>query len=292
MVRELPLSSSICPAATAVTELVRQAGGQLGNRLEAELLLAHALDVERAWLYAHGEAKPSQAQRVRFQALIERRRHGEPLAYMLGYREFYGRPFKVNQAVLIPRPETELLVDTALEIVRHPEATIVDVGTGSGCIALTLAAERPRWRVAAVDVSANALAVCRRNAELLQRPRVEMLQGDLLAPVAERRFHAIVSNPPYVAAGDPHLAQGDLRFEPDVALSAGDHGLGVIRRLIEQARHLLWPGGWLLIEHGYDQALPIQQLFAGAGFEQLSTRKDLADIERVTLGAWPLDRRA
>lgn len=260
---------------------------RLASRLEAELLLAHVLQVERSWLYAHGEVELTDAQQSSFLALADRRQHGEPMAYLLGHREFYGRRFLVNPAVLIPRPETELLVETTLEKLKLPAAAVIDVGTGSGCIALSLAAERPGWRVSAVDLSAEALAVCRRNAELLQLPRVELLQGDLLAPIADRRFDAVVSNPPYVAAGDPHLARGDLRFEPDLALSAGSHGLVVIRRLLEQAMHCLQPGGWLLIEHGYDQASTLRQLFADAGFGSIATRRDLAGIERVTLGCLP-----
>lgn len=267
-----------------VGSLVRQLSDRLGSRLEAELLLSHVLEVERSWLYAHADVTPSEAQSTLVHSLAERRRRGEPLAYLIGYREFYGRRFIVSPAVLIPRPETELVVETALEKISKADAAVVDVGTGSGCIALTLAAERPQWRVSALDWSHQALTVCRQNAAQLSLADVEILHGDLLAPVAGRRFDAVVSNPPYVAVEDPHLMQGDLRFEPDLALSAEQGGYAVIQRLVNQAAVCLRPGGWLIIEHGYDQAEGVQRRLAAAGFTQVSTRKDLAGIDRVTLG--------
>ncbi len=251
------------------------------------MLLGHVLQVNRAWLYAHADARLNAVQRDRFDALLQGRKSGVPIAYLLGHREFYGRDFTVTPAVLIPRPETELVVETALEKLDDPGACVVDVGTGSGCIALTLAAERPDWQVSAVDISDDALAVCRANADRLALKRVEILQGDLLAPVADRRFDAVVSNPPYVAAKDPHLTRGDLRFEPGLALSADRQGLEVIERLLDQAVTCLHPGGWLIIEHGHQQAATVRQLFSQAGLTQISTRRDLADIERVTLGTLP-----
>lgn len=256
---------------------------RLDNRLEAELLICEVLGVERAWLYAHAEQPLSAEARQELEALAARRIGGEPIAYILGQREFFGREFAVCPSVLIPRPETELLVETALEKLG-PRAAVLDVGTGSGCIALTLAAERPGWHVTASDLSAAALAVARENALRLQLSDVELLHGDLFAPVAGRRFDAILSNPPYVAEGDPHLSRGDLRFEPAMALSTGKSGLAIIEGLIQGAGTHLHPGGWLLIEHGYDQARPIRALFASTGFDQIETRRDLGQIERLTLG--------
>ncbi len=190
-----------------------------------------------------------------------------------------------NPAVLIPRPETELLVDLTLRHLSKPSPKVVDVGTGSGCIALTLAAERPSWGISALDQSPEALKVCSSNASALGLDRIRIMQSDLLAAVRNEPFDCIVSNPPYVAQDDPHLRQGDLRFEPQLALSAGKQGLDLIKRLIEQARRHLVKGGLLLIEHGYDQGAAMRQLMAEAGFVGCTTHQDLANIDRVTL-AW------
>lgn len=248
------------------------------------MLLAHVLGEGRSWLYAHGEELLAVDQNSTFESLVARRMSGEPIAYLTGRREFYGRDFTVTPAVLIPRPETELLVELALERLRPEAAELLDVGTGSGCIALTLAAERPRWKLTASDVSPAALEVCRINAGHLGLHQVRLLEGDLLSPVAGQVFDAILSNPPYVAAGDPHLARGDLRFEPATALSAGADGLDLIRRLVGQAPGHLRPGGWLFIEHGYDQGVALRQLLLAAGFGTVSTHPDLAGIDRVTQG--------
>lgn len=277
------MSDTPPPSVPELSATLRSLGIRLDNRLEAELLICKVLGVERAWLYAHGEEPLSAKARQELEALAARRLGGEPMAYLLGQREFYGREFVVSPSVLIPRPETELLVETALEKLGS-RAAVLDVGTGSGCIALTLAAERPNWQVTATDLSAAALAIARENAMRLELSQVELLHGDLFAPVAGRQFDAILSNPPYVAEGDPHLARGDLRFEPAMALSTGNSGLAIIKGLIQGAAAHLHPGGWLLIEHGYDQASPIRALFAKAGFDQIETRLDLAQIERLTLG--------
>ena len=270
-----------------VRELIQQASRLLGSRLEAELLLAKTLTRDRAWLYAHASDPLDADAAMAFDALIQRRAGGEPIAYILGVREFFGRDFKVTPAVLIPRPETELLVDLALQLPLPVQSEAVDVGTGSGCIALSLAAEKPHWRISATDISPTALAVAESNRELLGLGRVELVLGDLLGPLADHRFDLIVSNPPYVAIGDPHLEQGDLRFEPETALSSGYDGLDAIRRLVSQARQALNPGGWLLIEHGYDQGPQLRDLLASAGFIEIDTRRDLAVIERVSLGRQP-----
>lgn len=268
---------------TTIGATLKAHGERLGSRLDAEVLVAHALDKPRAWLYAHAEESIPHQLRERIAALSERRLAGEPVAYILGWREFYGREFSVDPGVLIPRPETELLVELALENLPVGPCRLIDVGTGSGCIALTLAAERPAWEVTAVDLSPAALAVCASNAARLALERVRRLESDLLGAVAGERFDAIVSNPPYVAAGDRHLSQGDLRFEPDLALSAGLDGMGAIAGLIDQARTALAPGGWLMLEHGHDQGPAVAGRMRQAGLEHVTTHQDLAGLDRVTL---------
>ncbi|HMA98393.1 MAG TPA: peptide chain release factor N(5)-glutamine methyltransferase [Wenzhouxiangella sp.] len=267
---------------TRITELLRQASEQLDSRLEAELLLSEAVQHPRAWLYAHGNEEIGSDEKARFQELLQRRSQGEPVAYILGRREFYGRTFIVSPEVLIPRPETELIVELALQHLDSQTAEIIDVGTGSGCIGLTLAAERPSWQVTAVDNCPTALRVCQANAEKLGLERVRLAESDLLTALADQSFDAIVSNPPYVAANDSHLTQGDLRFEPKQALSAGSDGLAIIRQLVRQSRRQLKPAGKLIIEHGYDQGPAVQSLMTAAGFVNATTFRDLAGIDRVT----------
>ncbi|MFP4207715.1 MAG: peptide chain release factor N(5)-glutamine methyltransferase [Wenzhouxiangella sp.] len=266
-----------------ISDVLRRSEQRLNHRLEAELLLAHALARPRTWLYAHGNDPLPPGAADQLEKLLQRRLAGEPMAYILGVREFYGREFAVAPAVLIPRPETELIVDLALQRLPSDPCRVVDVGTGSGCIALTLAAERPDWHVTALDLSAEALAVCGDNAGRLGLERVRLCESDLLGAVAGERFDAIVSNPPYVAEDDPHLNQGDLRFEPGCALSAGDHGLAVIKRLISQACMALEPAGWLIIEHGHDQGPAVAERMTASGLSRIATQRDLAGIERVTL---------
>jgi len=267
-----------------VDEALAEARRSLDSRLEADLLTCRALGRERAWLYAHGGDAIEAGALATLQRLVAERRGGKPVAQLCGTREFYGRDFEIDERVLIPRPETELLIDVALTLPLPQEARVCDIGTGSGCIAVTLAAERPAWRVTAVDCSKDALAVARANHDRLCPQRVELLMGDLLDPVGDRRFDLVVSNPPYVAEEDPHLERGDLRFEPRRALAAGADGLDVIRRLVARARHRLGPGGWLLIEHGHDQAARVRSLLEGAGFYRVESRRDLAGIERISLG--------
>lgn len=265
-----------------VADLLRFGSNLLESRVEANLLLAHILQQHQTWLYAHGKEPLSPEMRTAFADLLQRRADGEPMAYLLGYREFYGREFRVDDRVLIPRPETEGLIDWALELPLAGDARVLDLGTGSGCIALTLAAERPRWQVSATDISGQALEVAQDNRRRLEIENVELLTGDLFQPVKSRRFDLIVSNPPYVAAGDPHLDRGDLRFEPVNALSAGADGLEIIKRIARKAPRQLKPDGWLLIEHGHDQSGPVRQLFDQFGLTGATTRPDLAGIGRVT----------
>lgn len=273
--------------APTIQNILRQAGTALNSRLEAEILLAHVLGKDRGWLYAYASSTPDQPFRLAFAELLERRQAGEPVAYLIGKREFFGRDFLVNSDVLIPRPETEHLVEQALALALPLDAKVVDVGTGSGCIALTLAAERPDWRVTAVDLCPRALAVARRNRDLLGLGKVELRQGDLLDGLPAGSFDLIVSNPPYVADGDPHLSQGDLRFEPSIALRCGENGLALVARLARQASSALTSGGWLVVEHGHEQGEQVGELLAQAGFQRIENCRDLAGLPRVSLGQLP-----
>ena len=254
-------------------------------RLEAQYLLQHALGKPRAWLLAHADEAPDPDQYATYAALLQRRLAGEPVAYILGEREFYGLNFKVTSATLIPRPETELLVELALaRIVPDATCRVLDLGAGSGAIALSIAHARPKIEVVAVDASAAALKVARENAARLQPGNVRFLHGDWYAPLVDEHFELIVSNPPYVAAGDPHLNQGDLRFEPASALASGADGLDDIRRIAAGARAHLAPGGWLLLEHGYDQGAAVREILQRAGLAEVFTAPDLAGIDRVSGG--------
>ena len=250
---------------------------------EARLLLRHVLGVTHAALEAHPEREVSPRETADFHTLAMRRAAGEPIAYLTGHREFYGLEFRVTPAVLIPREETELLVEIAVE---KPAQRILDLGTGSGCLAIAVARELPQAQVTAVDASAAALAVARENAAR-HGATVRFVQGDWFAPLGGERFDLILANPPYVAEADPHLAQGDVRFEPRSALAAGPDGLEDIRRIAAAAAAHLHAGGRLVFEHGYDQAQAVAALLAQAGFVAIEQRRDLAGIPRVTGGARP-----
>jgi release factor glutamine methyltransferase len=253
-------------------------------RLEARVLAAHAWQVNHAWLIAHDTDPLSDTHVAAFESLLAQRLKGMPIAYLVGAREFYGRPFQVSPNVLIPRPDTELLVERALACIPPDQAmAVLDLGTGSGCIAITLALERPLARVTAVDRSLAALAIAQRNANLLNA-RVEFSTSDWFAALAGRRFDLIVSNPPYIAAGDPHLARGDVRFEPLAALAAGRDGLDDLRRLTRAACAHLRPGGVLLLEHGYDQSDAVQALLRESGIRHPQSWTDLSGILRVSGG--------
>lgn len=265
-------------------DLLRATADRLGNRLESEILVGHVLGHNRAWLYAHAEQPVGITSRRVLQGLVNRRLDGVPIAYLTGSREFYGREFHVTPEVLIPRPETELLADVALALPLPESAGVLDIGTGSGCIALTLAAERPGWKVTGTDLSIEALEVASRNCAALGIDHAELLPGDLYAPIGNRRFDLIVSNPPYVAPGDPHLARGDVHHEPELALTSSGGGLDTIRSLVGGAAMHLRPGGWLVLEHGYDQSAGVRELMGNAGLREIRSIDDLAGIERVTLG--------
>ena len=315
--------SSSAPAGPSLDDLIRHS--QL-PRAEARRLLAYLTGQPLTWFMAHGDDPADPDIATRFQALAERRRAGEPLAYLLGQQEFYGRPFAVSPAVLIPRADTETLVETALEQLarlrrqRHAvPLSLLELGTGSGIIAITLALETPDTEVHAVERSAEALVVAQQNAKTLGADRIHWHAGSWWQALANatgsheatenaataaqttspitarqgrpteppaRRFDLIVSNPPYIAANDHHLQQGDLRFEPPQALAAGPDGLDDLRIIIGGAPAHLNPGGWLLLEHGYDQETPVQALLRDAGFADVFTRRDLAGQPRVSGGRW------
>jgi release factor glutamine methyltransferase len=257
------------------------------------VLLCHVLRCESAYLAAHSEALLTAEEAAHFQALVARRAAGEPVAYLAAQREFFGHCFHVSPAVLIPRPETEGLVEAALErIAADRPSAVLDLGTGSGCIAISIALARPQARIRGVDCSSEALAVARDNAVRLGASNVRFSESDWFSSLAGEVFDAIVANPPYVAEGDPHLAQGDLRFEPPQALRGGADGLHAIRRIVAQAPAHLTPSGFLFLEHGLDQAREVRALMSSAGFESVSSTADLAGIERVTGGRLTLSRGA
>jgi release factor glutamine methyltransferase len=257
-------------------------------RREAEILLGHALDKSRAWLYAHGDDEVSDTAAETFRSLLKQRVAGTPVAYLIGYREFWTLKFVVTPAVLIPRPETELLVELALRhIPQSKKVDIVDLGTGSGAIALAIAHERPQSRVVATDASEEALSVARINAARLGIGNVEFIWSDWFDGLSRMMFDVIVSNPPYIASNDNHLSQGDLRFEPRGALASGIDGLDSIRAIVRSAPEHLKPGGDFLMEHGFDQGAAVRELFAQSGFVDISTSRDSEARERVTSGRKP-----
>ncbi|HET6912911.1 MAG TPA: peptide chain release factor N(5)-glutamine methyltransferase [Rhodanobacteraceae bacterium] len=255
-------------------------------RVEAELLLVQALGVSRAWLVAHADDEVEDTRRVAFEALVARRARGEPVAYITGSRGFHALELHLTPDVLIPRAETELLVELALaRIPVDAKWRIADLGTGSGAIALSIARGRPRARVLATDASATALDVALANARSLRLPNVEFAQGDWCAALGDARdFDLIVSNPPYIAEGDPHLREGDLRFEPRAALASGADGLDAIRMIIRDARSHLREGGWLLMEHGFEQGEAVRGLLQQSGYRDVFTERDLEGRERVSAG--------
>lgn len=257
-------------------------------RHEAELLLLHALQRPRSWLFAHATDPVDLADRDRFHALLARRAAGEPVAYITGQWGFWTLQLEVSPATLIPRPETELLVEQALaRLPADRPCTIADLGTGSGAIALALASERPLAQVLATDFSGEALAVAKRNAARNAVSNVAFAQGSWHVPLHGQRFDLIASNPPYIASDDPHLARGDLRFEPSTALASGQDGLDDIRLIADGARAHLLPSGWLLLEHGWDQGAAIRALLQQAGLDEVQTVQDLEQRDRVTLGRRP-----
>ena len=280
---------------TRVRELLAAAGERLAEvsetpRLDAEVLMAHLLGRDRSWLYAWPDHRLDEAQLVGFAQLVDARAGGRPVAHLTGRREFWSLQIAVNEHTLIPRPETEQLVEISLSLELPREARVLDLGTGSGAIALALATQRPTWQIVAVDSSAAALDVAHDNARRLGTGGIRFVHGDWFAGLpGGPPFDLIVSNPPYVGAADPHLGAGDVRFEPVSALVAGDDGLADLRRIVSDAPPFLRSGGWLWLEHGYDQDGAVANLLRARGFADIQTRADLAGQPRHTGGRWLLD---
>lgn len=269
--------------AHAVHQLNVQVADAQTAKLDVQLMLEHLLGVNHAWLIAHADDEIATADEAAFQSILQRRINGEPIAYILGEREFFGLPLKVTTDTLIPRPDTETLVECAL--VKIPEqAEVLDLGTGTGAIALAIADNCPDAMITAVDFSASALSVAIDNATALDIQNVTFLQSDWFDALDHQRFDVIVSNPPYIESDDVHLSQGDLRFEPLSALASGEDGLADIRKIVEHILVFLKPQGWLLLEHGYNQAQAVQDLMANAGLVAVETIKDLGGNDRVTMG--------
>lgn len=270
-----------------IDSLLRSARAQIPPE-DAEELLAHVLGRPRGWLYAHGDDEPDPEAAQRFAELLARRVAGEPVAYLTGRRGFWSLELQVTPATLIPRPETELLVELALaRLPTGRPVRVADLGTGSGAIALALAHERRDAQVIATDASAAALTVARGNAQRCGLGNVEFRQGNWFEPIAHERFDLIASNPPYIAESDLHLQQGDLRFEPREALASGVDGLAAIRTLAKGAAAHLQPGGWLLLEHGWDQATTVRALLRAEGLVEVDSARDLARHERISFGRRP-----
>ena len=270
-------------------ELIRAAAERFSSsdsaRLDAELIMAHCLQKDRTWLFAWPEATLDEAQLQAFESLVSRREGGEPIAYILGYREFWGLNLACTPDTLIPRPDTELLVEIALSLELPADAKVLDLGTGTGAIALVLAHERVLWQVAACDIAAEAVALARRNAAALNLSRVEFFQSNWFDGLAGHGgYDLIVANPPYVEKNSPWLTQGDVRFEPNRALVSGKDGLDDIRTIVAQAPKQLKPAAWLLLEHGFEQGSAVAHLLQTAGFESVRTAQDLAGLARATCG--------
>lgn len=274
-----------------VQELLRS-GSDLPTdsaRRDTEILLCHCLGKPRAWLYTWPEKEVARDCARDFEKLLAQRREGVPVAYLTGERDFWSLQLAVSDATLIPRPETETLVSWALELALPNAASVLDLGTGSGAIALALASERSHWRVTALDVSQEALQVARGNAVRTRLTSVHFVQSDWYQAVIGQRFNALLANPPYIDGDDPHLALGDVRFEPRSALVSSDSGLEDLGRLVAGASDHLLDGGWLLLEHGFEQANAVCAMLHDAGFSQVSTRRDMSGQQRITGGCWHAD---
>jgi len=284
--------STATRTADSIAAVLAQARQRLADsdspRLDAELLLAHVLGTSRSDLYTHPDRILHRQERERFDELIGRRARREPVAYLTGMREFWSLPLAVTADTLVPRPETELLVELAVGLARAwPSPRLADLGTGSGAIAIALARELSAAHIVATDNSENALEVARTNAGHLCPGRIEFRCGDWFRPLADERFEVIVCNPPYVADADPALQDTELRFEPRGALAAGDDGLDDLRRVVGNANRHLQPGGWLVLEHGSEQAPALHRLMQAGGYAAIDTRADTAGLARITMARNP-----
>ncbi len=272
----------------ALSEAIKKLKSQSDSaRLDAEILLAHTLIKNRSYLYAYPETSLSQTQWKIFQRLIHQREQGLPIAYITGTREFWSLPLKVNEDTLIPRPETELLVELTLSLLAHkPKARILDLGTGSGAIAIALAHEKPHWQITAADFSQAALQMAEENAAKFGLTNISFYHSNWFTSIpAEQNFDAIVANPPYIASGDPHLKVGDVRFEPKMALVSGKYGLLAIEHIIKHSIARLQPGGLLLLEHGFDQKSSVGSMLKDYGYEQIQCWQDHQGNDRVSGGS-------
>lgn len=271
---------------TTLIQAVEQLPYSDSPRLDAEVLLCHVLNVTRSYLYTWPDQVLTAKQYTQFQALLARRVQGEPIAYLMGSKEFWSLDLQVTENTLIPRPETEILVEQALaRLSPDSQAQVIDLGTGSGAIALAIAQERPHCRIVATDNSSAALAIAQTNAQRLGiHHQIEFLQSDWWATLGDKQATLVVSNPPYIAKMDPHLTQGDVRYEPRCALVAGKDGLVDIQQIISQSFSHLQAQGWLLLEHGSDQAEAVRQLFQQYTYEAIITYPDLAGLPRITVG--------
>lgn len=260
-------------------------------QLDAEVLLAHVLKRSRTYLHTWPDKELAPAELEAVEALLQRRTHGIPIAHLVGEREFWSLPLRVNASTLIPRPDTECLVERALQLELPRQAKVLDLGTGTGAIALALKSERPQWQVMAVDKASEAVALARRNAAQLDL-QVQIEQSDWFSGVVGEHFDLIISNPPYIDVHDPHLQQGDVRFEPSSALVAQDEGYADLQTIITAAPDHLLNGGWLVLEHGWQQAERCRLLLESAGYRQVQSQRDYANLERMTLGQWVSDERS
>ena len=274
-----------------VQQALREAIQQLHDYVDdpytdSHALMSHCLHQNRAWLIAHADDALGESEHSAFKRLVDARQHGMPVAHLIGSREFWSMLFEVTPDTLIPRPETEHLIECALALpLPASDISVLDFGTGSGIIAITLAKERPDWVLTAIDSSADALKIARKNA-VIHAATIEFVEGNDLQPFSGRVFDVIVSNPPYIAESDPHLKQGDVRFEPSSALSSGSEGLDCIRYLINDVPHYLKSSGYLVLEHGYDQGEAVRDLLDQRGYTEIKTDKDLGGQDRITSAQW------
>ncbi|MCG9711929.1 peptide chain release factor N(5)-glutamine methyltransferase [Shewanella insulae] len=256
-------------------------------KLDAEVMLLHIIHKQRSYLYTWPDERLTSEQVTEYKQMVGRRELGTPIAHIVGEREFWSLPFMVNPTTLIPRPDTEILVETALNLPLAENAKVLDLGTGTGAIALSLAFERNNWQITAVDKVLEAVALAKANRDNLKLPQVEVLQSDWFDAINRYDFNLIVSNPPYIDEEDEHLSQGDVRFEPHSALTAGEHGYADLFHIAEAARDYLAPGGYLLLEHGFGQALTVRDKMVELGYEAVATVRDFGSNDRCTLGRWP-----
>jgi release factor glutamine methyltransferase len=255
--------------------------------LDAEVLLSLILEKNRTYLRTWPKKQLHAQQRLQYKALLKQRQQGTPIAYIVGVREFWSRDFKVSPDVLIPRPDTELLIELSLPLIpKDKSCKLIDLGTGSGAIAVTLATERPYAQVIATDISSAALKIAKQNADRYHCRNIRFLQSSWFSDITENSFDLVISNPPYIAPTDPHLHQGDLRFEPQSALVADENGLKDISVIVESACKHLKEGGYLLIEHGFEQKSPVQAIFESFGYANIQTHTDLGGNPRVTMAQW------